>query len=278
MPTRQLTPLYLALLLLTTSCSHIHHLREAQTAFSQAATLENLALTQPTANTPQPSLLLSQPQDAIANQLLARTRYETALYHLKQANPKKLQHDGLLTSALTLQALTEWRLGLYTNALTTRQKADLTSSPHLPPRDQAILLALPALIQIDLAHDTILQLPPHPDPHLLTNQFLPLLVGPQGATSQIQQARNLLPPEHPLQLYLLQCQLSAYRNFQVAHQKILLQNPPPNHPATLNAQNHLREIQSLGTSPAYSTTTPALLHFWSRFGLNPSPPARNPTP
>lgn len=267
MTTRQLTPLALALLLLTTSCSHINHLREAQTAFSQAASLENQSLLNPD---PENTQLLSHPENTLANQLLARTRYETALYHLNQANARQLQHDGLLASALTLQALTEWRLGLYTNALATRQKAAANQPANLPPRDIALLNALPALIQIDLAHDSLLRLPPHPNPNLLTNQFLPLLAGPQGATTQLQHARNLLDPQHPLQLYLLQCQLSAYRNFQVAYQKILSQNPPPNHPATLNAQNQLREIQTLGTTPAFSSTTPQLLNFWARFGLSPA--------
>jgi len=252
------------------SCRHVNHLRDAQVSFSQAAELENT--TRLSADNAFLSQQLSQaPDQALADLVLVRSGYAAALHSLRQADAKRLSKDRLLGVALTLQSLTEWRLGQHEEALATQERAEREAVDQLMPRDAAMLAALPGLVKTDLAYAEILQMGDDAAENeaLLTERLGPRLVGPAGAVADLDLARSKVAANHPLQLYLIQCQLAAFRNYQVAWQKAVQENPPLNDPAFQAAQRHLAELKALGNTTDLTAVTEPLLEFWARFGIRP---------
>ncbi len=141
-------PIALALL---TSCGHLIHLDRAQNSFNRGAELENQ--------------LRFNPQSDVS---VSPTTYYTLAYaELGKAMANKkglLRNDNVLASTYTLQALCEWKLKRY-------QKAEQSASDALEemkkmrqrmgqdaiilPRDEALMRALPSLMEIDKAKDTL---------------------------------------------------------------------------------------------------------------------------
>ena len=187
--------------LLVAGCAtDVNRLREAQDSFNQAASAENALRFDRKAS------------DALASMGAVRSGYASALLSLENLSSKDeaaLRQDGLWGSALTLKALTQWRLGQYDRAIATAEQAKQSASDQMYPRDRALIAALPGLVKTDQAYNKI----------LLTNAPLSdikaLLVGEHGAVADIQKARQQLDREHPLQIYLIQAQLAAFRNYQV---------------------------------------------------------------
>jgi hypothetical protein len=225
------------LILLVAGCAGVNRLREAQDAFNQAAAAENvLRLESARAQEGNAS-------DAPAAWSVARNGYASALLSLEKldkADEKKLRDDGLWGTALTLKALSQWRLGLFSKALATAGEAQKNASDQVYPRDRALLAALPGLIKTDQAYNKILS----------SNPSLPeiqaLLVGQNGAVANIQSARALADKQHPVQIYLIQAQLAGYRNFMVAQDRLNNHaTVPENHPARADAIKHLKELDAL---------------------------------
>ena len=79
-----------------------------------------------------------------------RSGYASALLSLeKLANNQdetRLRKDGLWGSALTLKALSQWRLGQYDQAIATAQLAKQSAGDQTYPRDLALITALPGLV------------------------------------------------------------------------------------------------------------------------------------
>jgi hypothetical protein len=251
-------------------CRHVNHLRDAQVAFGQAAELENT--TRLSADNAFLNRQLSQaPDQALADLVLVRSGYAAALHSLRKADAVRLSKDRLLGVALTLQALTEWRLGQYEEALATQERAEREAAGQLMPRDAAILAALPGLVKTDLAYAEILQTGNNPEENaaLLNERIRPRLVGAAGAVADLDLARSNIAANHPLQIYLIQCQLAAFRNYQVAWQQARKENPPSNDPALQAAQRQLAELKTLGHVTDLTAVTEPLLEFWARFGIRP---------
>jgi tetratricopeptide (TPR) repeat protein len=120
--------------------SHVKELREAQSQFNQAASLENELQIDMEAG------------DAIAMSTMVTSSYRQTvkiLSDLLDSKRQPLQEDGLLGTAYTLKAYAEWRLGDYETAVATSSAA---LEAKLFPRDLALITALRGLIKNDQAY------------------------------------------------------------------------------------------------------------------------------
>lgn len=193
-------------------CAQINHLREAQDAFNQAAHAENALRFNPVPNSEAASLSAA-----------ARTGYASVLISLDRLDPQeigRLKGDKLWGNVLALKALTEWRLRLYPQAKKTATAALELTEDELHPRDRTLMTALPALIRIDQAHHFISLKAPKENEEMSKNDFdanigTPLL----NAATILDEARKLVAPDEPVQIYLIQAQLAAYRNLKIGYRK-----------------------------------------------------------
>ena len=196
---RTITGATLALLVvLAVGCASVNHLREAQDSFNQAADAENALRFD------------AKAADAVASLGAVRSGYASALLSLDKLETSKdqtqLRNDGLWGTALTLKAMTQWRLGQFDKAIATAELAKQSASDQIYPRDRAVTTALPGLVKTDQAYNKIL-LPTTP-----LADVEALLIGGNGAVANLQSARDQAEKDHPVQIYLLQSQLAAYRN------------------------------------------------------------------
>jgi hypothetical protein len=244
--------LALVLGLLAAGCQTVSSLREAQDTFNRAAAAENTLRSD-----------LNRPLDSGGGDTLiglgsARSGYASALLILKRItseSPDKLRNDQLLGDALTLKALCEWRLGQFSNAVATAQSAQSAAADQLFPRDRALLRALPGLIKTDQAYLKIMDQRP-------LMEIEQLLVSGSGALADLQAAREVVDRDHPVQVFLLQSQLAAYRNFTVA--EFRLNNNatvPVDHPARMKANTQLKELDRLSKATGAG---PNLVNYWQK--------------
>ena len=260
------------LALLLAACQSTNRLREAQDSFNAAAALENSAQLEPLFGKPGLEAQLQKPaQNALADLSTARSGYAAALLSLKRIAGKdldQLKADKLWGAALALQALTEWRLGKYDDALHTADDAASKAGDQLYPRDAAVLTALPGLIKIDLAYDRIAAMTNgSPANSNLLTEVARRLVGVPGekdesAVKDLQEARKKAGPTHPVNLYLMQAQLAAFRNYQVAFKRTHDANPDSNDPAKKEAQNNLFELQDLLKKLAAGPAGDSIVSSW----------------
>ena len=91
-----------------------------------------------------------------------------------------------------------------------------------------------------------------------------LLIGENGAVANIEAARNKVDKDHPVQVYLIQAQLAAYRNFQVAfdysHQH--QQTVPGTHAARAKANEQLKELRRLFTVEQRGQAGVDVINYW----------------
>jgi hypothetical protein len=241
------------LVTVTVGCASVNRLREAQDSFNQAAAAEN------TLRFDSLNPLQGGGSDTAATWSTSRNGYASALLSLEQIDnndKNQLRADGLWGSALTLKALSQWRLGLFPKALATASEAQKNSGDQIYPRDRAVLVALPGLIKTDQAYDKILNKKP-------LVEVLDLLTGPSGSLVNIQNARLTVDKDHPVQVYLIQAQLAAYRNFLVAQDRL------NNHatiaaddPARKNANEQLAELNRLLQAQQPGPAAQALIIYW----------------
>lgn len=241
----------LAVALLLSGCAATNHLRDAQAAFNDGAAAENAERLAP-----------GEAEAALTSLAAARTSYASALQSLAQLEDDgqdRLRSDGLWGTALTLKAMCQWRLGNYDAALATAHEAEANTPEQIYPRDRALLVALPGLIKTDQAYALIAS-------HGSLADVNALLVGPTGAVQDLQQARAAVDPDHPLQAYLIQAQLAAYRNYMVAAHTL---NGGATIPATDQARqaaeinlNRLNQVlNSVGADDAQRRT---LVQYWAK--------------
>jgi len=242
----------LAALFLAAGCRAVSSLRDAQDSFNRAAAAENALRSD-----------LSRPldnggADTLSGLAAVRSGYASALLVLNRITAEsadQLRSDQLLGTALTLKALCEWRLGQFSNAVATAQAVHDSPSDPLFPRDRALLRALPGLIKTDHAYQKILEGKP-------LTEIEQLLVSSDGAIADVQAAREVVDRDHPVQVFLLQAQLAAYRNFTVA--EFRLHNNatvPVDHPARSKANQQLKELDRLCKT---SGAGPNLVNYWQK--------------
>ena len=200
-------------------CAGINHLREAQTAFNQAAAADVRASFNAGATVND-----TISPDFFTNWVNLRASYANALLSLNQIGGKEesiLRTEKLWGTKLALEALCRWKMGDYEKATDAARKAQ--QCEDLYPRDRALMTALPGLIMTDHAFDLLTAQPPPPpastDRTNLVTKAAKLLIGNAGAVEVLQSARaaNLMEAEHPLHGFLLQAQLAAYRNYRTAY-------------------------------------------------------------
>jgi hypothetical protein len=263
LPTLVLTVVLVAM----AGCQSVNHLRDAQEAFNRAATLENKL--RYAANDPN-TLFKTEASEALTEVGSVQSSYAAALLSLENVDEAKLKQDRLWGSALTLKALTQWRLGRYEDALTTANTAKANSN-QLFPRDAAIVEALPGLIKIDLAYARIRQMKPflkktedissadleqknqaivQENTPIFLKEIKPRLVGDTGeaegsAVQDLHRARAQVEPDRPVHIYLIQAQLAALRNYEVAYTKCYGDTPPADDPAQQVAAWNLWDLQEI---------------------------------
>jgi hypothetical protein len=219
-PRRPLGRLLLVLLLAMTAASgcgtSTNRLREAQESFNQAATAENELRF-------DVELPEGPVQDPVARNTTIQNGYASALLSLgklEQQDVEQLKSDKLWGNVLALKALAQWKLGLLDQARQTAAEAQQAGADQLLPRDQALLAALPGLIKVDEAFTALQRVPAEPSPaqRATTLGNVQLLVS--DALTAIDRGRVAGGPAHPVQLYLIQAELAALRNLQVAHERL----------------------------------------------------------
>ena len=242
----------LVLSLFAAGCQTVSSLRDAQDTFNRAAAAENALRSD-----------LDRPLDDGGSETMiglgaVRSGYASALLLLNRIvseSSDKLRNDQLLGDALTLKALCEWRLGQFSNAVATVQSAQSAAADQLFPRDRALLRALPGLIKTDQAYQKIMERKP-------LTEIEQLLVSGNGAVADLQAAREGVDRDHPVQIFLLQAQLAAYRNFTVA--EFRLNNNatvPVEHPARTRANTQLKELDRLCKA---ASVGPNLVNYWQK--------------
>lgn len=223
-PRRRLRAAFIVLLLLTaaaTGCSggigtSTNRLREAQESFNQAAAAENSLRF-------DNQLQEGPVQGQLASNTAIQNGYASALLSLgkiEQQDVERLKSDKLWGNVLALKALTQWKLGLLDQARQTATEAQQAGADQLLPRDQALLLALPGLIKVDEAFAALQRLPAEPSAtqRATALQNVQLLVS--DAVTAIDKGRVAAGAAHPVQVYLIQAELAAFRNLQFAHQTL----------------------------------------------------------
>ncbi|MCO6476912.1 MAG: hypothetical protein J5I94_09850 [Phaeodactylibacter sp.] len=138
-------------LTLLTSCRHLIHLDRAQNNFNRGSALENQ--------------LRFNPQSDVS--VSPAIYYTLAYAELGKAMANKtgqLRNDNVLASTYTLKALCEWKLKRYQKAEQSAKDAleemrkmqqKMGKDAIALPRDEALMRALPFLMEIDKVKDTL---------------------------------------------------------------------------------------------------------------------------
>ncbi len=256
--------LALAFMVAAIGCAEVNHLREAQDAFNQAAHAENALRFNPVPNSEAASLSAA-----------ARTGYASVLVSLDRLDPQeiaRLKEDKLWGNVLALQALSQWRLGLYPQAKKTSTAALGLPVDELHPRDRTLMTALPALIRIDQVHRFIALRETKENEEMSENDFdanvkTPLL----NATTLLDEARKLVAPDEPVQIYLIQAQLAAYRNLKIGYRKLAPRGRDAVPAAFKNeAQDRLQDLSDvlLATIGSGNERSNLLLYWYKLTGLS----------
>jgi hypothetical protein len=212
----------IALALLLAGCAEVNYLRDAQSSFNEAARLENQS------RMAQTVTFASAP--GVGNEDIIRAGYANAVFSINCLNSKQiesLKSDKLWGVALTIKALSYWRLGNYDKDKEGNYdkvgqvitEANALSGDQLYPRDRAIMKALPGLLQIDEAWTLIFaktkEMTPEAKKQRLSGEggVVPLL---DNAIVTLDKVRSSADnPE--VQGYITQAILSSYRNKMTAY-------------------------------------------------------------
>lgn len=154
-----------ALLLFTlwnaTACAHLIYLDQAQNSFNKGATLENRERENLGKAGDSWAFDPMAGQEALVNS--PEMYYSVAYGQVRKALQRepKLKKNGVFSTALTIRALCEWKLGDYKNAEESAKeslKAMKSNGQIRLPRDEAIMTALPGLIKTDQAFDSFMEI------------------------------------------------------------------------------------------------------------------------
>jgi len=205
-------------------CESVNHLREAQSAFNETAVADNVMRLG----------LSSGPRTATSSApdspLAIDAGYASVIASLNRLadSPKQreaLKKDGLWGVALTMKGLSYWRLGKHdqVDALVKEAQTAMTETAF-GDRDRALIGALPGLVRNTQAYQKIRATTPAclqaaggcTDQEPGFAEVACLLV---SANTKIAEARAFGSERNPVQVFLLQSQLTALRNISEALKK-----------------------------------------------------------
>ena len=195
--------------LLLAGCAEVNYLRDAQSAFSEAARMENQLRTSGTTNI-EVNDLLQEPE--------IRAGYASAIASIAKLDSDQiasLKSDKLWGVVLCIKAMSYWRLGNYDEMEKIAKEAQGIKD-EIYPRDRALLLALPGLRRVDEAHAIVAAPVEGKDNAEKTKvkeerlKAVDRLV--KNASDILTEARQSVSEEHSVRSYLLQAELAAYKN------------------------------------------------------------------
>jgi tetratricopeptide (TPR) repeat protein len=253
-----------------TGCSELNQFREAQRAFSTAASQENILKNNLT-NTPAPGNT-SLPAVQSASISAAYASVISSLNKLENSNQKKqLEAENLWGTALILKAMAYWRLQKYEKALIYQEKADAVKR-QLGERDRTLVTALPGLIINDEQYNKLQKLKGTPQPADKAKQLQQEF---SNAMTIIDQSRKNLTPNHPMHTYLIFSHLAAYKNLLDAcelHQATSLSC------GLKERCQAYKSLISLQTTLKEKTNKKHIINNWQRItGISPKKPPKKCT-
>lgn len=270
------------------ACGQTGRLRDAQAAFDSAATVEDTLRLK--------SLIDLDKWDASLVEITARANagYATTINTIDSFSDREidgLRRDKLWGVALTLKALAYWRLGNYDGALQAARDAGALPQDELMPRDRAIVAAVPALVRNAQGFAIIQRTtcaPQSTDPadpcakerQALLDESHRLL---RDAIDIYGKAGAQVPPFHPVQAYLLQGQLIAYRNLLTAENRLRFKGAQPSDRDTNSARCHLARLRQVlernSTTPDSDPAIDRYMAVWAKAAVvSPSEAACKLTP
>lgn len=216
---RNLMPLGLVLVFLMSSCSsYLNYFQTAQEAFNKGAEADNTLKTNPNAS------VTVMPE---SNYRMARTFIMKAMGEIKEGNETQtaanLAKDGLLLNAYTIKALSEWKLGMYDEAIKTSRACKLTfgnDESVQNQRDYIIMSALESLIYNDSIESYIGRINIREGKADLSDLDNASLENLKKGFDIIKEQRASLAPDHPVQTYLLISQMSLAKNWKNLYSKV----------------------------------------------------------
>ncbi|MCP4002712.1 MAG: hypothetical protein GY725_00820 [bacterium] len=194
---RTLVPLLTLFLLTSIGCGTTRALREAQSAFSDAATAD--------------MQLRTAPEETTAALLGVRNGgYRMTIGIIDGFNAiqrSQLSGNELWGNALMLKAMSHWRLAEYDAADKAANEAIGKYAKQLGPRDAAILSVLDGLIALDQAHAKL----GVSTAGVFQCNYTDVNELVKMGLSTIENSRNGLSAGAPVQQYLLQSKLAGHK-------------------------------------------------------------------
>lgn len=188
-------------------CTYISKYSKAQGYFNAAAMADMERRLNPDPNISSKDELIASSQ-INSNYALA---YKS-ITEVIEKNENSLKKDQLLGNALTIKAMSEWRLGKHVIAYNTAAKALEESKDQLFPRDLALMTAMPGLIKADQAYFHAMSI----ESKKTYKNIKDMILGDHGAMNDFERALKVVDTNHPITVYLLMSELAALRTLQVA--------------------------------------------------------------
>lgn len=193
--------------------SYLGQFKAAQDAFNSAAEIENRAMADPE---------LAFTQSAEGSYKTARLYAMYAMGDSPENREFKhdktdLAKDGLLLTAYTIRALSEWKLGMYSEALKTSNACRLSfgNDPDVKnQRDYIVMQVMDALVYNDSIYaytNSIDKNLAKEEPNSVEKEYLALL---KTGLDIVKEQRDILPADHPMQTYLCITQLTIAKNWK----------------------------------------------------------------
>ena len=200
--------LFTLLLLLSACAPYLTHYNTAQENFNEAATLDN-----------ELKLKVSDENfELLSPESQVQIKYLTALNSIEKVlrgNASQLQQDGLLASAYTIKALSEWKVERYDASITTARNGlaalakAKSAGMKAMPRDAAILTAIPGLIKADQAA-AMVKAPQE------QRNYENIATAVQNGLNDINAALGQAPEGHPVKKYLYTVKLAMLETWLTA--------------------------------------------------------------
>ena len=205
--------LVFSLIVVTSSCSsYLRYFQTAQASFNKAAENENTLKTTPDASV----AILPETNYRMARTFIMKAMGDTK--NEKETHDKTdLAKDGLLLNAYTIKALSEWKLGMYQEAIKTSRACQLTFGNDKSvqnQRDYIIIMALEPLIYNDSIEQYISSMNVKEAKTTLSDMDKASLENLKKGFQVIQSQRADLAADHPVQTYLLISQMSLAKNWK----------------------------------------------------------------